>query len=84
MQGKEYKIVRTDAGYFIVPGDDVQLPNGKVMGKDIILSEDSDIAALAQDPDYLSFNNKALAIQLDISSNQISLPDLEQIPFAEF
>ncbi len=83
MQGKEYQIVRTDAGYFIVPGDDVQLPNGKVMGKDIILSEDSDIAALAQDPDYLSFNGKSLAVQIQIST-EVSLPDLAQAPLPEF
>ena len=84
MQGKEYQIVRTDAGYFIVPGDGVKLPNGKVMGKDIILKGDTNIALLANDPSYLEFNNKLLAMRLDISTKQISLPDLEQIPFAEF
>ncbi len=84
MQGKEYQIVRTDAGYFIVPGDGVQLPNGKVMGKDIILTQETNVAALAQDPDYVSFNSKPLALKLDISSKEISLPDLDEAPLPEF
>jgi len=65
-RGKEYQIVRTKKGYFIVPGDGVTLPNGKVIGKDIILDENADIKALAYDKNGLRFNNNSLTVRIDI------------------
>ena len=67
MQGIEYLVVRTKADYFITPGNDVRLPNDEVVGEDIVLSEDADIASLANDPDGLSFDGKPLAIKLDLA-----------------
>ncbi len=46
IQSIEYMVVRTHNGYFITPGVGVRLPNGKVIGADIALTEDADIAAL--------------------------------------
>lgn len=37
MQGKEYQLIQTKKGYYIVPGDGVRLANGKIIGKSLIL-----------------------------------------------
>jgi len=64
IQEKEYQIVQTKKGYFITPGDGVRLSNGKVVGKDIILDENADIAAMMRDENALMFEGKALAAPL--------------------
>ena len=53
IQAKEYQIVQTKKGYFITPGEKVTLPNGKVIGTDIILDEDADIAMMMHNPHKL-------------------------------
>jgi hypothetical protein len=66
MLGQEYQIVRTLKGHFITPGEGVRLPNGKVIGKDIILDEDADIASMMLDVNSLRFKDKPLAAPLNI------------------
>ena len=56
-------------GYFITPGDGVRLPNGKVVGKDIVLDKKADIAAMARDEQALMFQGKPLAHKLDIKAS---------------
>jgi hypothetical protein len=69
IQGKFYQLVKTLKGYFILPGDGVELPNGKIMGKDLIITESSDLPALLKDATALFYNGKSLGIQLDISTS---------------
>lgn len=66
-QGKEYLVVRTKKGYFITPDDRVHLPNGAVIGTDIVLDENADIAAMMSNEKQLMFDNKPLAAQLIIT-----------------
>lgn len=68
-QSVEYQIVKTKKGYFITPGEGVQLPNGKTIGKDIILDENADIPALMKDKHGLMFDDKALAVPLELSTS---------------
>jgi len=83
MQGKEYEVVRTFKGYYIVPGTGVKLPNGKVIGTDLILNEKSDIERLIQDD--LSYNGQALAAPLPLSASKVALPEpLARQSFEEF
>lgn len=49
VQEKLYEIIRTNKGYFLVPGTGVVLSNGQVIGKDIIFDEERDIYALVKD-----------------------------------
>jgi len=77
VQGKEYMVVRTKKGYFITPGNGVRLPNGKLIGKDIILNEDADIQAMMRNPNKLLFENKAFAAPLSLSK-KVVLPPLGQ------
>ncbi len=72
MQEEFYQIVRTKKGYFIVPGDGVELSNGKVIGKDIVFSAKSDIEAMAQDPEQLMFEGKVLAARVNTSGSAIA------------
>lgn len=85
IQGIEYQIVRTDAGYFIVPGEGVKLPNGQIIGKDLHLDATADIAKLVQEGQALNFKGKPLAVQIlsgdntrtahPVTYTDISLPD---------
>lgn len=64
VQQKEYQVVSTGKGYFIVPGHGVELPNGKTIGVDIKLDEKADIPAMMQNKDALMFEGKSLAAPL--------------------
>lgn len=66
IQGIEYQLIRTLKGYFVVPGDGVKLPNGKIMGKDIVFDEKSDIAAMMLNDAQLQYKGKRLAAPVDI------------------
>ena len=65
-QSKEYQVVRTQKGYFIVPGEGVTLPNGKVLGKDIILDEGADIEQLVREKNGLMSGDKPLALKINV------------------
>jgi hypothetical protein len=82
LQEQNYMIVRTKQGYFITPRDGVVLPNGKVMGKDIIFDELSDIQAMIQDNELLAHNGNPLAARISISgsSDPISTPIEIELP----
>lgn len=67
VQGKEYMVVRTRKGHFITPGNGVKLPNGMVIGTDIILNESADIQAMMRNPQKLLFKNRPLAAVLTFS-----------------
>lgn len=71
IEGKEYEIIHTYAGYFIVPGTGVKLPNGKIIGKDLILDEKADIFAFMRDESALLFEGRALAAPLIITPSSV-------------
>lgn len=72
-QEKLYMVVKTDKGYFIVPGDGVELSNGKIIGKDIIISSNTDIEALMRDQKGLSYKGNPLAAKITIANqNQLT------------
>ena len=76
IMGKEYQIVGTKRGYFIVPGDGVSLANGKVIGKTLVINSSSDIDSLMKDPKALLSGDKPLAARIDTFQNP--LPVLAQ------
>lgn len=80
MEEEDYMIVRTNKGYFIAPGDGVKLPNGKIIGKDIILDENADIEEMMHDEQMLSYQGNALAAKIKIagkhgSAQQVIFPE---------
>lgn len=70
VENKVYQIVRTHQGYFIAPGDGVKLPNGKVIGKDILLDEDANIICMTSDEQLLSFETMPLAVPLKLGNQE--------------
>ena len=74
IQEKEYQIVRTKDGYFIVPGEGVRLSNGKVIGKDIILDEQADIEKMMLDEQALRYQGKKLAARVPTGGKKEVVP----------
>ena len=68
MQTLEYQVVKTKKGYFITPGDGVELPNGKIIGKDIPLTENTDIEQLMKTD--LLMEGKVLAAPIETDPNR--------------
>jgi S-adenosylmethionine hydrolase len=66
MQGKEYIVVRTKKGYFITPGNGVKLPNGVIIGQNLILDENADIQEMMNNRNKLYFHGRALAAKIAI------------------
>jgi hypothetical protein len=77
MQEQPYMIVKTKKGLFIVPGEGVKLANGKVIGKDIILTPETDIEKLMSDKKALLFNNQSLATRLILKKNAKKPKDIK-------
>ncbi len=65
--GHYYLVVRTTFGYFIVPDRGVKLPNGMVMGTDIMLNETTNLRKLAQDKKKLNINGHPFAVEILIT-----------------
>lgn len=56
-----YQVVKTKYGYFVVPGPNVRLSSGLVIGKDIIFDEDADIEKMIVDGQLRSRKGRPLA-----------------------
>jgi len=67
IQGRFYNIVKARDGWFVVPGDGVWLPNGKVMGKDVVISRKTKVSRLLEKDALLWFNKKKMAAKLDFA-----------------
>jgi hypothetical protein len=77
VQNKCYEVIRTKKGYFIVPGEDVILSNGKVIGKDISIDYHSDIPTFIDTKGHLRSENDqplATAIVTGGKSGNVMLP----------
>lgn len=67
IQEKFYQILKNNNVYFVVPADGVKLANGKIIGKDIILNNESDMQKLMKDKDsLLSSYGSPLAIKVKV------------------
>lgn len=69
MQGKLYEIIKTHEGYYIVPGEGVQLENGKIIGKDIIFTYETDMESLVNDTVGLEYKRKPLIAPLTLKKH---------------
>jgi len=71
IQNKLYAVLKNKQGYFIIPGYGVQLANGKVIGKTLILDENSDMKKVMQDDQGLNSKPGVLAAQIKIGSRMM-------------
>lgn len=79
IQEKLYEIVKTKSGYFIVPGNGVVLNSGKVIGKDIIFSVDTDMKELLKQEASLQHEGKFLIAPVPMSGNTFELV-VQEVP----
>ncbi len=91
IQQKHYELVNIDEGLFIVPGNGVQLPNGYVMGKDVVISRTTPIKKLIAQDGLLNYKGQALAYHLvfkigDWDSSRTTPEELDRVNslFKEF
>lgn len=77
IQGKYYQVVKTNKGFYIVPGNGVQLNNHKVIGKDILLDVHADIEGMMQDKGMFNYNGQPLAAPLPLIAQTIVLDNTE-------
>ncbi len=80
IQQQVYQILHNKAGYFIIPSDGVVLSNGKKIGVDFMLDENSDIATMLQDPQQLKSSAGALVVPIPVVSKVVQ--DFVENPFA--
>lgn len=70
MQQEQYVVMKTKSGYYIVPGHGVKLSNGKVMGRDVIITPETDIEKMMIDSDALQSAEGNLAARITIGANR--------------
>ncbi len=69
IDGIEYQVVLAKSGYYVIPGDNVTLSNGKIINKTIKFSPETDIDIMMRDSNYLLSNGKPLAAYIEIAEN---------------
>ncbi len=69
-EGRNYQIVVTKSGDYILPGDGVKLSNGKVIGKTLVLNAKSDIEAMMLDPKALLSGTRPLAARIEVNQRK--------------
>lgn len=79
VQNIEYMVVKTKQGYFVTPGNGVRLPNGKIIGKDIILDMNADIDTFSHDDHLLAFKGNPLAAVIPVSGQSKTAQVLELV-----
>ncbi len=69
IEGKEYQIVGTKKGYYIIPGDGVKLSNGQIIGKTLKVTRSTDVEGLIRDPKALLSSDRPLAARIETVQN---------------
>ncbi len=64
VQGKLYEIIPAKDGFFVLPGYGVKLPNGLVVGRDIVIGRNTLIAPMMEAGGRLNYKGQALALKL--------------------
>ena len=71
IQNRVYQVAKTKHGYFLVPGDNVTLSDGKIIGKDIKFEEHTDVPSMISKGGAL-YREKPLALKIEISKSTFS------------
>ncbi|MBU1008305.1 hypothetical protein KKA53_04495 [Candidatus Dependentiae bacterium] len=64
IQEKHYEIVKAGDGIFVVPGTGVQLPNGKIVGRDFKIDRTIIVARLLEEGGVLAYGDSRFASRL--------------------
>lgn len=77
VEGKHYYILKTKNAHYIVPGDGVQLKGGKVLGKDVVITSQTDIEALIKREKGLTYDGHPLIVPLALEHKDALLAKLK-------
>ncbi len=77
-QGKAYQVVRAKDGIYVLPGDGVELPNRKIVGKSFEISTKTLFAQLIKKGGELNYKGMPLAIKLKFKIGDWSKVDLKE------
>lgn len=64
IQNKFYELVQAQDGYFVVPGNGVVLPNGAVMGRDVVINRKIALGSALQPTGLLNYKGVPLATKV--------------------
>ncbi|KIX85248.1 hypothetical protein J120_02940 [candidate division TM6 bacterium JCVI TM6SC1] len=78
LQSVKYQVIKTDKGYFIIPGNGARLPDGRVMGVDLILTENSDIDTLIN-TGPLTYHAHKLAAPVIITPTTTMVSEMQKL-----
>lgn len=70
-QSKPYEIVRGIDGFFLVPGTGVVLPNNKIMGKDIVINESTNVGTMLTSTGALTHGGSQLGLKITFKIGDI-------------
>ena len=88
IQQKFYEVVRAQDGFFVVPGEGVELPTGLVMGKDLVIKRQTQVEPMLKPNGKLFFKGIELAKKIQfkigdwdpvIQINQDTIEDINSI-----
>ncbi len=73
IQDHYYYVLKNDHGYYIVPGDGVELEKGKTIGKDIVLGSHTPIEELLRSEPALLYEGQPLIVKLALEPQRTEL-----------
>ncbi len=72
IDNKNIKLLKTQSGYYVVPGDGVKLPNGKIMGTDLVIDKSTNMQQLIAEGGDLNYKNRPLSTFIPTASSRIA------------
>lgn len=73
IQDHYYYVLKNDRGYYIVPGDGVELSKGKVIGRDVVLGPHTSIEELLKSEPELTYQGQPLIVKLALEPQRTEL-----------
>jgi hypothetical protein len=74
IKGRVYEIVKAKDGNYVIPGHGVVLPNGLMMGKDVVITKNVSVDAMLQKGGDLNYKGIELGKRLDFEIGDWDFP----------
>jgi len=83
IRGRTFEIVKARDGVYVVPGQNVILPNGLIMGLDVVIDLNTNVSGMLGKNGSLTFKGVALAKKLDFAIGDWGYPESEKEKFEQ-
>ncbi len=81
IRGRTFEIVKAGDGAYVVPGQNVTLPNGLIMGQDVVIDLSTNVSEMLGKDGPLTFKGVALAKKLNFTIGDWGYPEEEKEEF---